>query len=54
MPDIRYRPCENSKCLAYDATKCAFRVSERTGMVIPSQLEKAKAAGCRVARFANA
>ena len=51
MSDDRYRPCEDPACGAIDSTRCAFRTSDLTGMVVPSQLDKAKAAGCRVARF---
>lgn len=53
MEADRYRPCENPKCLAIDSTHCEFRIGDN-GMVVPSQIQKAKEVGCRVARFEDA
>jgi hypothetical protein len=40
-------------CDAVDSTRCAFRVDETTGSVVPSQQRAAREARCRVMHYTD-
>ena len=45
--------CPKPECGARDSTRCAYKTSEKTGTVIPSQQDRARRAGCRVMHYTD-